>query len=89
MCENLEIGLIGQNYFESNEYFFKNFDFTTVIDFKMKMSIMTRNMECIQRYSFSENRFYPQMSSKRPTANVGVKGVKIHDESAKMESEVF
>ena len=53
------------------------------------MSIMTRNMECIQRYSFSENRFDPQMSSKRPTAYVGVKDVKIHDESAKIESEVF
>ena len=40
--------------------------YTYLIDVKMKLRIITKNMQSIQRLSFPQNRFYGLWSSQRP-----------------------
>ena len=78
MPEKLEIDLrtivISTEIFKVRNYFFKNFDFSVGI--KIKVSIIKKNVQSIQRYCIAEiakNRFNGLWSSQRPIASVEFK----------------
>ena len=67
--EKLEIGL--QKKFQGKQLYFKKL--ISIISFKNKLIIITKNNHSIQRYYFPQNRFYGRWSSQRPTVRLGVK----------------
>ena len=56
---------------KAKKLFFKSFDFNK--SFKMRSTIIAKNMQKIQRYSSAQSQIYSLWSSQRPPVNVGVK----------------